>query len=59
MTVRHIQNDKDTMFKTKLQQTKFQNRTMSELNAIKSMDKDINDFERKFLKGANKKKKIT
>ena len=31
---------------------------MSELNAIKSMDKDINDFERKFLKGANKKKKI-
>lgn len=44
MTVRHIQNEKDTMFKTRLQQTKFQNKTMSELNAIKSMDKDINDF---------------
>lgn len=31
---------------------------MSELNAIKSMDKDINDFQKKFLKGANKKNKI-
>lgn len=56
MTVRHMQSDKDVMFKTKLQQTKIQNKTMSELNAIKSLDKDINEFERKFIKGNNKKK---
>jgi hypothetical protein len=31
---------------------------MSELNAIKSLDKDINEFERKFIKGNNKKKEI-
>lgn len=44
------------MFKTKLEQTKVQNKTMSQLNAIKAMEKDLNQFERKFLKGSNKKK---
>ncbi len=44
------------MFKTKLEQTKVQNKTMSELNAIKAMERDLNQFERKFLKGSNKKK---
>jgi hypothetical protein len=44
------------MFRTKLDNTKVQNKTMSELNAIKLLDKDINEFERKFIKGANKKK---
>lgn len=42
MTVRNMQNEKDTMFKTQMEQSKFQNKTMSELNAIKSLDKDIN-----------------
>jgi hypothetical protein len=41
MTVRNMQNEKDTMFKTQMEQSKFQNKTMSELNAIKSLDKDI------------------
>ena len=31
---------------------------MSELSAIKMLDKDINEFERKFIKPSNKKKKI-
>ena len=53
MTLRHLQNDKDEMFKTKLKETKIQNKTMSEINAIKALDKDINDFEKKFIK--NKK----
>jgi hypothetical protein len=44
------------MFKTKLENSKFQNKTMSELNAIKLLDKEINEFERKFIKGTNKKK---
>lgn len=42
MTVRNMQNEKDTMFRTQMEQSKFQNKTMSELNAIKSLDKDIN-----------------
>lgn len=38
------------MFKSKLNQTKLQSKTLSELNAIKSLDKDLKQFEKKTLK---------
>ena len=44
MTVRRLQNEKDTMYKGKLESIKLQSKTMSELNAIKALDKDIKEF---------------
>lgn len=47
LTVRKIQKEKDQLYKTKIQQTKMQSKTMSELNAIKTLDDDIKRFEKK------------
>ena len=41
MAVRKLQEEKDSLFKTKLQNTKIQSKTLSELSAIKSLDKDL------------------
>lgn len=50
MTVRKLQNEKDFAYRSKLENTKIQSKTMSELNAIKALDKDIKDFEKKVSK---------
>ena len=44
MTVRQIQVAKDEQFKSKVQFDKSQYKTMSEMNAMKSLDNDIADF---------------
>lgn len=44
MAVRKMQQDKDNMFKTKLEMTKIQSKTMSEMSAIKALDRDIKEF---------------
>ena len=45
MTIRKLQKDKDQNYQSKLENTKIQSKTMSELNAIKSLDDDIKDSE--------------
>ena len=47
MTVRRLQNQKDAAYKSMLEHSKIQNKTMSELNAIKTLDNDIKQFEKK------------
>ena len=53
MTIRQIQVSKDEQFKSKINFQRSQYKTMSEMNAMKSLDNDIADFEKRNLK--NKK----
>ena len=53
MTIRQIQVQKDEQFKSKINFERSQYKTMSEMNAMKSLDNDIADFEKRNLK--NKK----
>lgn len=49
MTVRKMQREKDTIFKHFQESKKLQTKTLSEMNAIKSLDKDIDEFEKRVL----------
>lgn len=49
MTIRQTQVVKDEQYKSKLQFQKSHSKTMSEINAIKSLDSDIAEFEKKNL----------
>jgi len=44
MTIRQTQLAKDDQFKSKIQFEKSHYKTMSEMNAIKSLDNDIAEF---------------
>ena len=50
MTVRKMQKEKDVLFRTKQENQKVQAKTMSEMNALKSVDNDIDEFEKRVLK---------
>ena len=50
MTIRQTQVAKDEQFKSKTNFEKSQYKTMSEMNALKSLGNDIAAFERKNLK---------
>ena len=54
MSIRQTQMAKDEQYKSKIQFEKNQYKTMSELNALKSLKNDISEFEKKNL---NSKKK--
>lgn len=49
MAVRKMQREKDAIFVSTQENKKAQAKTMSEMNALKSMDKDIDDFEKRVL----------
>ena len=50
MTVRNSQLQKDQFYNTQFQNKKIANKTMAEVNAIKSLDNDINNFQKKLSK---------
>ena len=49
MAVRKMQREKDAIFISTQETKKVQAKTMSEMNAMKSMDKDIDEFEKRVL----------
>lgn len=49
MTIRQTQVIKDEHFRSKIQELKTHNKTMSEVNALKALENDIAAFERKNL----------
>ncbi len=50
MTIRQIQINKDTEFKQREQDIKLKSKINSEASALKALESDIAEFERKNLK---------
>lgn len=47
MSIRRTQVQKDQLYKSKLENNKYQNKTMAQLNAVRSLGNDIQQFEKK------------
>lgn len=49
MSIRHNQVSKDQLYKTKIKDETYLNKTVAEKSALQSMENDISEFEKKNL----------